>query len=791
MAVIAKHVRRAAVLGAGVMGAQIAAHLANAGVGVVLFELPAEGTDTRANARHAIERLPKTEPNPLAVANRARYIRPASYAEDLELLESCDLVVEAIAERFDLKADLYGRVAPHLAPQAVLATNTSGLGIAALARHLPPALRPRFCGVHFFNPPRYMQLVELVPGPNTDAEVLAHLERFLVSTLGKGVVRAKDTPNFIANRIGVFSMLATLHHAERYGVAPDVVDALTGPAIGRPKSATFRTADLVGLDTLTYVVGTMTEALPDDPWHAHFALPEWLAQLVADGALGRKSGRGVYRKTGDGIVVWDPGAQAYRPARGQLDPAVRKLLEERDPGARLAGLRATPHPQAQFLWSCLRDLFHYSAVHLRHIADSVRDVDLALRWGYGWRHGPFESWQLAGWPRVLDWLREDIESGGALANAALPGWVHQIGDQGPYGPEGAFAPDAGVYRPRSRLDVYRRQALPDPVLGEPEEIGENVFETAAVRLWHTGDGVAVLTFKSKMHTIGDAVLDGISEAVTAAEADFRALVLWHPQEPFSVGADLKALAPALEAGNLDGVRAAVEKFQHTSLGLRGAMVPVVAAVRGLALGGGCELLLHCDRVIAALESYIGLVEAGVGLLPAGGGCKELAIRAAHEARGDDPFPFVQRYFRTVAMAEVARSAEQARDYGYLRASDPIVLNPYEILHVAKREALALAEAPYRPPLPPRAVPVAGARGVATLQSMMVNMLEGGFISEHDFRVGSRIAQVLCGGDIPAGTPVEEDWLLALERAAFVELVQTAKTQERIAHTLKTGKPLRN
>jgi 3-hydroxyacyl-CoA dehydrogenase len=312
-----------------------------------------------------------------------------------------------------------------------------------------------------------------------------------------------------------------------------------------------------------------------------------------------------------------------------------------------------------------------------------------------------------------------------------------------------------------------------------------------VRLWHTGDGVAVLTFKSKMHTIGDAVLDGISEAVTAAEADFRALVLWHPQEPFSVGADLKALAPALEAGNLDGVRAAVEKFQHTSLGLRGAMVPVVAAVRGLALGGGCELLLHCDRVIAALESYIGLVEAGVGLLPAGGGCKELAIRAAHEARGDDPFPFVQRYFRTVAMAEVARSAEQARDYGYLRASDPIVLNPYEILHVAKREALALAEAPYRPPLPPRAVPVAGARGVATLQSMMVNMLEGGFISEHDFRVGSRIAQVLCGGDIPAGTPVEEDWLLALERAAFVELVQTAKTQERIAHTLKTGKPLRN
>ncbi len=785
------HIRRAAVLGAGVMGAQIAAHLANARVDVALFELPAEEGETSAHAKRAIAALSRLEPSPLATADRARHIRAANYAEDLPLLAGCDLIIEAIAERLDLKTDLYQRVAPHLGPRALLASNTSGLSINRLSEALPPEIRERFCGVHFFNPPRYMHLVELVPASATRPEVLGQLERFLVSTLGKGVIRAKDTPNFIANRVGVFAMLAALHHAEQLGIAPDVVDALTGPAIGRPKTATFRTADLVGLDTLSYVVSTMSQQLRDDPWHPRYGLPAWLEELVAQGALGRKSGRGVYRKTPEGIQVLDPQRGEYRPVQPQADPAVQALLEAGGPGAQLAGLRENEHPQARFLWSCFRDLFHYGAVHLTDIAESVRDVDLALRWGFGWQRGPFELWQLAGWRRVCGWLREDIDAGRALAGAPLPGWVDEVGDEGPYGPEGAFAPRARAYRPRSRLEVYRRQIMPDPVPGEPTELGETVFETDAVRLWHTADGVAVLSFKTKMHTIGDAVLEGIREAVTAAEADFRALVLWHPQEPFSAGANLKEFAPVVEAGDFERIDAAVAKFQATSLALRDAMVPVVAAARGLALGGGCELLLHCDRVVAALESYVGLVEAGVGLVPAGGGCKALAVRAAHEARGGDPFPFIQGYFKRVGMAEVARSAEQAKEYGYLRESDPVVFNAHEILHVAKWQALALAETAYRPPTPPRETPVAGASGIATLQSALVNMREGGFISEHDFEIGGWIAHVLCGGDVPAGTPVEEEWLLALERKAFVALLRTAKTRERIAHTLKTGKPLRN
>ncbi len=785
------HIRRAAVLGAGVMGAQIAAHLANARVDVALFELPAEGEDKSAHAKRAIANLSKIEPSPVATATRVRHIRAANYADDLPMLGGCDLVIEAIAERLDLKTDLYQRIAPHLGPQALLTSNTSGLSISRLSEGLPPEVRERFCGVHFFNPPRYMHLVELVPGTATRADVLEHLERFLVSTLGKGVIRAKDTPNFIANRVGVFAMLVALHHAERQRIGPDVVDALTGALIGRPKTATFRTADLVGLDTLSYVVGTMSEQLRDDPWHPRYVLPSWLEDLIARGALGQKSGCGVYRKTAEGIQVLDPERGGYRPAQPQADPAVRALLDAGGPDAQLAGLRESDHPQARFLWACFRDLFHYSAVHLMDIAESVRDVDLALRWGFGWQRGPFELWQLAGWRRVRDWLREDIDADRTLADAPLPSWVDEVRDEGPYGSEGAFAPRAGAYRPRSPLDVYRRQIVPDPVPGEPTEVGETVFETEAVRLWHTADGVAVLSFKTRMHTVGDAVLDGIREALAAAEADFRALVLWHRQEPFSAGANLKELAPAVEAGDFARIEAAVAKFQATSLAVRDAMVPVVAAVRGLALGGGCELLLHCDRVVAALESYIGLVEAGVGLVPAGGGCKALAARAAQEAKGGDPFTFIQGYFRRVGMAEVARSAEQAKEYGYLRASDPVVFNPHEILHVAKCQALALAETPYRPPSPPRELPVAGASGVATLRSALVNMREGGFISEHDFEIGSRIAYVLCGGDVPAGTTVEEEWLLALERKAFLALLHTAKTRERIAHTLKTGKPLRN
>src|SRR4249919_3100139 len=416
-------VRRAAVLGAGVMGAQIAAHLTNAGVDTVLFDLPAKDGDPNGIVIKAIDGLGKLSPAPLAAKGLAAVVTPANYETGLALLRGCDLVIEAIAERMDWKQDLYKRIAPFVPDHAVLASNTSGLGIDALAGVLPEALRHRFCGVHFFNPPRYMHLAELIPAKTTEPAILAALESFLVTTLGKGVVIAKDTPNFIGNRIGVFSMLAAMHHTEQGKLGFDTVDALTGPAIGRPKSATYRTADVVGLDTMAHVIKTMADTLPDDPWHSYFKAPAWLQALVSKGALGQKTGAGIFRKRGKDILVLDLAAQDYVPSAGDLDPDVAALLKERDPTKKFAALRASEHPQAKFLWNCFRDTFHYSAYHLADIADTARDVDFAIRWGYGWSLGPFETWQAAGWKQVADWIAEDIVAGKAMSNAPLPDWV--------------------------------------------------------------------------------------------------------------------------------------------------------------------------------------------------------------------------------------------------------------------------------------------------------------------------------------------------------------------------------
>ncbi len=791
-------VRKAAVLGAGVMGAQIAAHLANANVPVVLFDLAAKEGDPNGIVVKALASLAKLEPAPLATSERAAYIDAANYERDLARLAECDLVIEAIAERMDWKRELYARIAPHIAPHAVVATNTSGLSIASLAQALPQTVRARFCGVHFFNPPRYMHLVEMIAQPATEPALLDRLEAFLVTTLGKGVIRAKDTPNFVANRVGIFSVLATMAHTERYGLAYDVVDALTGPAIGRAKSATYRTCDVVGLDTMAHVVQTMHDTLPDDPWHSLFRQPPVLAALVAKGALGQKSGAGFFRKAGREIQVLDPKAGDYKPASGSVDPSVAEILAIKHPGEKLAKLRAASHPQAQFLWAIFRDLFHYCAVHLADIADNARDVDLALRWGFGWSMGPFELWQAAGWKEVAGWIGDDIEAGRTLARVPLPQWVATgAAANGVHTPEGAYSASMDAFRRRSTLPVYKRQSFPDPVLGERSPQGTTIMETPAVRMWRLDGDVAIVSFKTKANTIGEDVLDGMLAAIERAEREHSGLVIWQTKEPFSFGADLASFEPDVRAGRWSAVEAVVAKFQHTAQRLKYSLVPTVAAVRGMALGGSCEFILHCDRTVAALESYIGLVEAGVGLLPAGGGCKEFAVRATREiARGAvggqaDHFPFIRTYFQTIAMATVSRSALNAKELGFLRPADVVVFNPYEILYVATHEAQALADAGYRPPLPARNVPVAGTTGIATLTMLLVNMRDGGFISAYDFEVGRRIARVLCGGEVEPGTTVDEHWFLELERSEFMALLANAKTLERIAHTLKTGKPLRN
>ena len=821
-------VRKVAVLGAGVMGAQIAAHLVNANVEAWLFELPAREGDANGNVLKAIDNLRKLEPSPLAVKAKAGLIHAANYAQHLDALRDCDIVIEAISERMDWKTDLYAKVAPYLGEHAIFASNTSGLSINTLAQAFPEALRHRFCGVHFFNPPRYMHLVELVACDKTDPALLDDLERFLVTTLGKGVIRAKDTPNFIANRVGVFSMLATMHHAQRLSLGFDVVDALTGPLIGRPKSATFRTADVVGLDTFAHVVKTMADTLPDDPWHPYYAIPDWLTKLIGAGALGQKTKRGVYQKVGKDIRVIDVASGDYRLAAAQADPQIVEILKNKNPSERFAQLHASDHPQAQFLWSIFRDSFHYCAVHLADIADNARDLDLAIRWGFGWNLGPFEIWQAAGWSQIARWVADDIKAGRTMTVTPLPAWVLDPQRSGVHAPEGSYSPATQSSVARSMLPVYKRQLFPDRLLGEQAVYGQTIFENGAVRCWHTGDDIAILSFKSKMHAIGDDVLDGVLRAIDEAERNYAALVIWQTEPPFSVGANLKKtpagggppekpsaagalikkfkraaesavlkaartlnVADQLMAGKLAEVEHLVEQFQVTTQQLKYSMVPTVAAVDGLALGGGCEFIMHCDRAVAALESYIGLVEVGVGLLPAGGGCKEFVLRAAQDAKGGDAFAFLRRYFETVAMAQVSRSAEHAREIGYLRATDRIVMNRFELLAVAKAEARMLADAGYRPPLRPREIPVLGRSAAATIRAYLRNMLEGQFISQHDYLIGCKIAEVMCGGDVDAGSMVDEQWLLDLERRHFMELLATEKTQARIEQMLKTGKPLRN
>ncbi len=781
-------IRRVAVLGAGVMGAQIAAHLVNASVETILFDLAAKEGDPNGIVAKAIANLAKLSPAPLATKSRAGEIVAANYDRDLELLRSCDLVIEAIAERMDWKRDLYSKIVPHLAPHATIASNTSGLSINALAEALPAATHERFCGVHFFNPPRYMHLAELIPTAKTSRAVLDGLETFLATTLGKGVVYAKDTPNFIGNRIGVFSILATMHHTEKFGLGFDVVDALTGPAIGRPKSATYRTADVVGLDTMAHVIKTMADTLPNDPWHRYFAAPAWLSALISKGALGQKTKAGIFRKQGENIVVLDLGKQDYVASEGKVSDEVQAILKIRGPGEKLGKLRASKDPQAQFLWSVLRDLFHYTAYHLADIADNARDVDFAIRWGYGWQQGPFELWQAAGWKDAAGWIAEDVAAGKAMSNAPLPKWV--LERDGVHTAQGSYSPSANATRPRSSHPVYARQHFPDPILGERAKTGSTIFETDALRFWSLGDDVGIVSFRTKMNTVSGAVLEGIHRALDEAEKSLAGVVIWQAGEPFSAGADLSDAIAALQAGRVGNFEAMVARFQATSMRIKYSLVPVVAAIRGMAFGGGCEFQMHAAKTVAALESHVGLVEAGVGLLPAGGGLKEIAVRAA-QAPGGDPFAAIKAMFETVAMAKVSGSALEAKEMGLLRPTDTVVFHSHELLDVAINEARALAASGWRPPLSSRQITVAGDTGVATLKMMLVNMLEGGFVSKHDFEVASRIATVLCGGEVERGSQVDERWLLDLERQHFVALAQMPKTQERILHTLKTGKPLRN
>ncbi|MBP6652782.1 MAG: enoyl-CoA hydratase/isomerase family protein [Xylophilus sp.] len=800
------NVKKVAVLGAGVMGAQIAAHLVNVKVPVVLFDL----ADTKSPAKNgivtrAIANLAKLKPSPLGNKADASLIQAANYEEHLELLQSCDLIIEAIAERMDWKVDLYSKIAPHVAPGAIVASNTSGLSITAMSAALPDALKPRFCGIHFFNPPRYMPLVELIATPTTDAGVIDQLEAFVTTGLGKGVVRAKDTPNFVANRVGIAGMLSTMKEVERYGLTYDVVDDLTGKKLGRASSGTFRTADVVGLDTMAHVIKTLqsTLSLETDPFYGSFDTPAVLTKLLELGNLGQKTKAGFFKKAGRDVLRFELDSEQYVPAGQKSDEVYARMLKK-PAGERLRLLRNAEGPQGQFLWAILRNAFHYAAVHLGTIAHTARDVDQAMRWGFGMKQGPFELWQEAGWLDVAKMVQEDIDAGKALCNAPLPAWVFEgpVAEAGGvHSAQGSFNPTTGQFEARRTLPVTSRQLFPELLLGEAgpnyRTAGTTLMEDAAIRLWTLDapglNDVVIASIKTKMHAISPDVAEGLSQAVDLAEASYQGVVIWSGDEPFSAGADLQAMLPGFMMGGAAAINEAEAELQRIMLKIRYASVPVVAAVRGLALGGGCELAVHSARRVLHMESYVGLVEVGVGLVPGAGGLTYIARRAAENAAtstNKDLIPFLTEGFKAAAMASVGTSALESRSLGYVLDSDVVVPHKDELLFTAINEAKALFTGGYRAPHK-RLFPVAGRSGKATILGSLVNMRDGGFISQHDFHIAGLIANVLTGGEVDPGTLVSEDYLMTLERQAFCSLLEHPKTQERIMGMLSTGKPLRN
>ena len=783
------------------MGAQIAAHLVNCKVPVILFDLPAKEGPKNGIVTKAIEGLKKLKPAPLGVPEDAALIQAANYEEHMELLTGCDLIIEAIAERMDWKTDLYHKIAPFIAEGAIVASNTSGLSITKLSEALPEAIKPRFCGIHFFNPPRYMYLVELINTPTTQPQILDDLETFVTSGLGKGVVRAHDTPNFIANRVGIAGMLATMKQVENFGLSYDVVDDLTGKKLGRASSGTFRTADVVGLDTMTHVIKTLQDNLTidSDPFYGNFATPAVLAKLLELGNLGQKTGAGFYKKAGRDILRFDADEQDYVPSGKKADEVVGRMLKK--PAAeRLKLLRNAEGAEPRFLWAIIRDQLHYAAVHLHTVAETARDIDLALRWGFGMKQGPFELWQEAGWLTVANMIKEDIDAGKALCKEPLPEWVFKgpVAEAGGvHTPAGSWSASGNKFIARRNLPVYERQHFPEDVAGsiavKAETAGKTVHEDDAIRLWTLDDEVLIASIKTKMHAISPDVAEGLSLAVDMAEKDYQGLVIWSPDEMFSAGADLQAMLPAFMMAGVGAINEVEHELQKVMLKLRYASVPTVSAVRGLALGGGCEMAVYSAKRVAAMESYIGLVEVGVGLVPGAGGLAYIARRAAEAAStstNKDIVPFLTEGFTAAAMAKVGTSAIESRKIGYLLDTDVIVPNKDELLFVAINEAKALYKSGYRAPHK-RTFAVAGRNGIATIKGSLVNMRDGGFISAHDFHIASLIANVVCGGDVDAGTLVTEEYLMTLERQAFCSLLTHSKTQERIMGMMATGKPLRN
>ncbi|WP_024119121.1 3-hydroxyacyl-CoA dehydrogenase/enoyl-CoA hydratase family protein [Thermus thermophilus] len=762
-------IKKVGVVGAGTMGSGIAALVASAGIPVVLLDIPGK-EDRNEYAKRGLERALKARPAAFMDPERARYVEIGNTEDDLEKLRDCDWVVEAIVEKPEPKQALYARLESLLKPTAIVSSNTSGIPMRVLLEGRSEGFRRRFLGTHFFNPPRYLHLLELIPTPETDPKVLEEIRRFGERILGKGTVLAKDSPGFIANRLGVYGMVQAVRLMEKHGLTIDEVDALTGPLLGRPNSATFRTADLTGLDVLKLVTEELAQATGED-----FALPEWVHRLVEEGRLGEKAGAGFYKRVNGEIYTLDYRTLDYAP-RTKLELPELRALRDLPLRERLAKALDLPGKYGAFLRELFARTAHYTLEKAPEIAYDLVSVDQALEWGFGWEEGPFKNMDAVGLSRVEALFAEyGLEVPELLGKA-----------QGTFYKDGAYLGFDGAYHPLPKREgVISLKAL--------KSEGKTLLEGKEAALLDLGDGVALLEFRTKMNAIGEGVIRMLQKSLEfVEEKGYLGLVIGN-EDPraFSAGANLALILSLAQEGEWDELRRATYFFQQATKAIRYSPFPVVVAPFGLTLGGGAEFTLHADHVQAHAELYIGLVEAGVGLLPAGGGTKEMLLRFTRELSGyaqADLFEGVRRAFELIATAKVATSALEAKKFGFLRDRDGITMNRDFLIADAKRKVLELA-VDYRPPLPSR-ITVLGDEALGNLKYAVWQFREAGEITDHEVRIGQEIAWVLSGGGGPR-REVSEDFLLELEREAFLRLLGTRKTQERIAYTLKTGKPLRN
>ncbi len=775
------------------MGRGIAAHFANAGIPVLLLDIvppnlsDADKSDRKARDRFAqggLELALKARPAAFFHPSFARLVQTGNVEDDLEQLACCDLVIEAIIEQIEHKRSLFEKLEKVLSPDAIVASNTSGLRIEAMMEGRSESFKKHFLVMHFFNPVRYMKLLELVTGPDTDPEVTDRVRRFGEDVLGKGIVFGKDTPNFVGNRIGAHAMMATIHLMLEEGLSPEDVDAITGVAMAHPKSASFRTADVVGLDTFAHVADNCYAALTEDEDRAVFEVPAYIREMVKKKILGDKTKGGFYKRSKAGIETLDPKTLAYRPKGGDeaIKKATKSIEKVEDPRARVKKLVADQGKAGQFAWKVLSRSLAYAARRVGEIADSIDAIDDAMRWGYNWELGPFQTWDALGFVETVDRMIAE--------RIALPESILKMKESGAtsfYREDGAiFDLLKGAYVKREVDPRYATLAMVRK--GEAP-----VLSNEGAEAWDLGDGVLGLTFKTKANSLDPDAISMLSKAAEEAEKNYRALVVYNQGEHFCVGANLFLVAMAAANKEWDKLREMVKAYQSATQRLKYASVPVVAAPFGMTLGGGLELCFACDAVQAAAETYAGLVEVGVGLIPGGAGTLNMLWRALEgtiDGATVDTYAIVTQVFKNIALARVATSAEEAKAFGYFRKTDGVSFDRSRQLVEAKARAIGLASAGYHAPIP-RAYKLPGESGIATLGMMVDTLVAGGYASEHDALIARKLAVVLCGGAGGAAREVSEEELLELECEAFVSLCGEAKSMERVQYMLMNNKPLRN